>query len=293
MYCLRYSASRTPAALPQRKCHRCHKCHHCIGALATLAILAPVLHTRAPSTWLSCLAPWHLGALTPVLASRAPGLWHLGQVGILLGLQSLLRPLDAAAGPTHSSHLASCLSWLSWLAFLVLSAPSSSPAPAPNPSKIVNSVTVVLAALALLAPFKHRCGFWEEGQTLPWPSSTPHHLCDHLTAGSLARCPHRPHHRDHSMCHTRQFCHNCHKCVGLLGPLAPLDAGTGQTRTSPLVLLLPVGLLDWPLACPDHLPTGVGPRAPHPRPPGPLPEAHHRRGPAAPAVPHPRPRYAP
>jgi hypothetical protein len=38
--------------------------------------------------------------------------------------------------------------------------------------KSVKNVTTTLAVLAHLAPFKHRCGFLEEGQTLPWPSST-------------------------------------------------------------------------------------------------------------------------
>jgi hypothetical protein len=35
----------------------------------------------------------------------------------------------------------------------------------------VTSVTSALAVLALLAPFKHRCGFLEEGQPLTWPPS--------------------------------------------------------------------------------------------------------------------------
>jgi hypothetical protein len=54
-----------------------------LAILATLAILVPVLAKHAPSTWLSCsawlscLAPWHLGALTPVLASGAPRSWRL------------------------------------------------------------------------------------------------------------------------------------------------------------------------------------------------------------------------
>jgi hypothetical protein len=50
------------------------------------------------------------------------------------------------------------------------------------------------------------------------------------------------------MCHNRQLCHNCHKCIDPLGLLAPLDAGAGQTRTSPLAFLLSLALLPGPLA---------------------------------------------
>jgi hypothetical protein len=50
----------------------------------------------------------------------------------------------------------------------------------------VITVTDTLAVLALLAAFKHRCGFLEEGQMLTWPSCPP---SVSAPAHSIARSP--------------------------------------------------------------------------------------------------------